>query len=310
MTCPHCGSAAHKVIAPGFHECLGWRPEVFTDPATGLAVARRIPCGQRYHAGGDRGRNTTCACGTFAVGVCTSCGTFVCGDHSAGGAQRMCFACVEAARAASEQQEQQEVAAENARAEAELARVRAIADPVERLLCGARFFTPVSKPDPGHNPWGRASSADGTSELLRLSLQENLVGLCPELWPDGHDGDPPWHTPKLGSWFAKRASAAGITPPPDLVPLVRRSFLAPRDELVRGRPQAAWRLPEGSTTLLSHVADEDAARYATETWADAYVLPKGEVVLHPYLQHGTKLRPAFLSPHGLAAMADVLGLTW
>ncbi|MFD4677051.1 hypothetical protein ACFWNN_45560 [Lentzea sp. NPDC058450] len=69
-------------------------------------------------------------------------------------------------------------------------------------------------------------------------------------------------------------------------------------------------MSEGSTTLLSHVAGEEAARFADGDWADAYVLPKGEVVLHPYPQHGTKLRTTFLSPRGLAAMADVLGLTW
>lgn len=79
---------------------------------------------------------------------------------------------------------------------------------------------------------------------------------------------------------------------------------------MRGKFQPAWRLPEGSTTLLSHVAGEEAARFADGDWADAHVLPKGEVVLHPYPQHGTKLRSTFLSPHDLAAMAEILGPTW
>ncbi|MEV4317931.1 hypothetical protein [Actinocrispum sp. NPDC049592] len=309
MVCPHCGSVAHKVIAPGFHECLGWRTEMFPDPATGQMVGRTIMCGQRYHAGDGKEHRGICACGTFAVGICMSCRIFVCGDHSTGGERRICLACAEAAQVAAEQEKQRQIAEETAQREAELARVRAVADPVERLLCAARFHSPPRQPRQ-HNPWGRASSVDSYADGHRRYLQEILVAVCPELWPNGHDGDPPWHTPRLGSWFVRRASAAGMTPPLDLVPLVRRGLFTRRDDLVRGKPQPAWHLPEGSTTPLSHVVSQESMRYQDEDWADAYILPSGRAVLHPYPRYGTDLHTTFLSVQGLAAMAGLLGLTW
>jgi hypothetical protein len=43
-----------------------------------------LTCGFEYHevAGGNVAAPTACECGTFAIGVCTTCGKPVCGNHS------------------------------------------------------------------------------------------------------------------------------------------------------------------------------------------------------------------------------------
>ena len=38
-------------------------------------------CGQRYQEGAPASA-AACSCGTFAIGMCTTCGIPVCGDHS------------------------------------------------------------------------------------------------------------------------------------------------------------------------------------------------------------------------------------
>ena len=80
-TCPRCGGATAKQLAPGYFECEStWDEDV---------------CGHRYQEGGAAlGENSPiCHCGTFAIGKCAECGIWVCGAHSSistEGEQRLC----------------------------------------------------------------------------------------------------------------------------------------------------------------------------------------------------------------------------
>jgi len=120
----------------------------------------------------------TCSCGTFSIGVCQDCGKLVCRDHSRlEGGQRICDSCIQERR--SRDQAAQE-AAHDAAHQAVIAEMRAIADPIERLLRIAWY-------------------------------QENFEGLaddwhtvCPEYSPDG------WDSVAVGRWFAVRAIDQGI----------------------------------------------------------------------------------------------------
>jgi hypothetical protein len=94
MPCPTCGGTAREPIAPGYWRCASTRivqVEVggpgLTDPRLGppvIRVPREVICGTRYAEGnGSEMTGSTCACGTFAIGMCAKCQTPVCGDHSA-----------------------------------------------------------------------------------------------------------------------------------------------------------------------------------------------------------------------------------
>lgn len=95
MACPACGGDDRRAIAPGFWECTSplvserWVP---AGPGGSMRPERTVrPCGHRYHEGGGVTGTTTCACGTFAIGLCAECGSAVCGDHSwMRGDRRLC----------------------------------------------------------------------------------------------------------------------------------------------------------------------------------------------------------------------------
>jgi len=90
--CPRCGGGDALEVAPGFRECVSIIVEehavLMPDPAD-LRLMRPMPqrvdrrCGHRYQVGGSASGGQLCACGTFAIGRCIDCETFVCGDHSA-----------------------------------------------------------------------------------------------------------------------------------------------------------------------------------------------------------------------------------
>lgn len=78
-TCPQCGGAEAKQLAPGYFECESTRDDEV--------------CGHRYQEGpGSIGVNSPmCHCGTFAIGQCAECGIWVCGTHSSiRDEQRLC----------------------------------------------------------------------------------------------------------------------------------------------------------------------------------------------------------------------------
>jgi len=116
MKCPKCGKSKAKQIAPNFYECtaaIRYKVQVrkYRPNPDQIAVreGRATPlqwffedewqtedCGTRYHVGAPSESSVTCSCGTFAIGLCDSCGQAICGDHSELlGGKRNCAGCVE-----------------------------------------------------------------------------------------------------------------------------------------------------------------------------------------------------------------------
>lgn len=111
VTCPNCGGSETRQIAPGFWEC---QEKDYVAEGHG----RDSACRHRFHAGTRLGQSSRlCSCGTFAIGVCTVCGTWVCGDHSIlwSGKGRLCLDDAEPLRQReAEERRQREDAASNA----------------------------------------------------------------------------------------------------------------------------------------------------------------------------------------------------
>lgn len=105
MACPRCGGEAKSLIAPNYWRChstervseVVMRPVLGAPPHLGLFEPHTIYhdnlCTFEYaESSGEGGSVTdTCACGTYAIGRCLTCGKLVCGIHSAiWNDQRMC----------------------------------------------------------------------------------------------------------------------------------------------------------------------------------------------------------------------------
>jgi hypothetical protein len=113
MKCPKCGSSKAKQIAPNFFQCTGVikfketvekyvvnpNIEARTDYRQQKVVYvtveedREKVCGARYQFGSVQTTAGTCWCGTFAIGLCSSCNGSVCGDHSTLRSKRFCRDC-------------------------------------------------------------------------------------------------------------------------------------------------------------------------------------------------------------------------
>src|SRR4051794_39289044 len=92
--CPKCGGSESRPIAAGYAECTTVVPVVSTqmihDPIRGgprpVESQQFTPCGNRYHDGSAESiAGAQCDCGTFAIGLCSSCNRPICGDHSISG---------------------------------------------------------------------------------------------------------------------------------------------------------------------------------------------------------------------------------
>lgn len=102
MACPVCGGADRDEIAPGFWRCRSASTE--TRGTLGHEPGRpwqqrpefhevHSPCGHEYQEGPGV-TVETCDCSTFAIGTCSNCGKFVCGEHSAiRDEKRLCISC-------------------------------------------------------------------------------------------------------------------------------------------------------------------------------------------------------------------------
>lgn len=116
MKCPNCGSSEARQIAPNFYECtdvIRFKVQVRKHrPNPNQNAVRRgqqppliwftedeyhsRDCGTKYHVGVPSESSVTCSCGTFAIGLCASCGQAICGDHSELlEGKRNCLGCVE-----------------------------------------------------------------------------------------------------------------------------------------------------------------------------------------------------------------------
>lgn len=132
--CPECGGTVLKPIAPGYWECqttlrgtiglpVGPKGELVPVDSSGI-------CGNRFQTGVTGSVGATCSCGTFAIGLCRSCSSPICGDHSKlFTGQRLCHACWNTEYAKTpEAIQQSEHEEEKSRADAVIARS---ADPDE-----------------------------------------------------------------------------------------------------------------------------------------------------------------------------------
>jgi hypothetical protein len=99
-SCPECGGATYRLLAPGFRECTStvereWFTEepdlniVLAPNAYGRRTVRHVSvetCGHRYQVAPADSEvaateSRTCRCGLFAIGICQTCRTPVCGSH-------------------------------------------------------------------------------------------------------------------------------------------------------------------------------------------------------------------------------------
>jgi hypothetical protein len=96
VTCPKCRGTREREIGPGYFECITFvdDTQVFRVPAPpghpyegfgwqDVTSTSMKLCGHRYHvAVVGTGSMPVCACGLFAIGTCTECGTPVCRQPS------------------------------------------------------------------------------------------------------------------------------------------------------------------------------------------------------------------------------------
>lgn len=86
-TCPVCGGSESRLLAPGFHECCSRVMVDAAPPGLGgnmgfVPIPIYDRCGHRYQTSPRETMTETCACGMFAVGLCSTCGRPRCGEHS------------------------------------------------------------------------------------------------------------------------------------------------------------------------------------------------------------------------------------
>ncbi len=237
--CPRCGSTDGAPIAPGYRECRG--VVAVPAPVPGLASGSRV-CGHRYHTGTPERTAPMCRCGTYAIGVCGTCGTAVCGDHSAAGATRICTECTADRRASA-------AARRRAAHREQLAAVAAVPAVKERTLRAAQL----------------------RSRYTALG-DEELVAEATRLY----DGTP-WNSAEWAAWFCARARAAGLRPTHTWRPVVHRQGLW-KSRYEWGDPHPAWCLPGCSATRSTvSTFDRDHGPGSHTAHDDAYLLTDGKV---------------------------------
>jgi hypothetical protein len=227
----------------------------------------------------------TCKCHTFAIGTCGRCGRPVCGDHSRlADDERVCVTCLQA------RAEQAKDAVASSHAEV-IAGLKAVADPVERLLRTAWYvyatYSGAVQPETG-------ASVDDLYEVFpeftaapsgRIRLEDR-----DQKTPKDH-----WDSAATGRWFVSAAARRGMRPPDKIgvVTIKERRFSTP---IITGEQVLpCWNF-------------------------GAYVLPDGRVVrgevnllrgmslVQFSLSQFTHLRRTELDLGGLAFMAAALGL--
>lgn len=102
-SCPHCGSTKLNELGPGEYLCQGSIEVKTGAPPSGSQgpPTRWTICGVKFFdpnfVGPGAASGSTCSCGTYSVGRCTSCGKEVCGQHSRlAHESRLCTRCAHA----------------------------------------------------------------------------------------------------------------------------------------------------------------------------------------------------------------------
>lgn len=354
MPCPSCGGTVREQIAPGYWRCLTQQvtrypgPGVPGHPEMGPEHLHHVSvCGRTYQEGAPAAGAAQCFCGTFAIGTCAECQADVCGDHSAlVGDRRLCHACATQLRkdeATKSAETQEEVLA--SRRTREIASLRAIADPAERLVAtvvwcesptsGASLW-PANAALERAQPWGLADKrkeyAAATRDIVRDVLDETGL-LVDELVLDGEDGVPrlrvrpeepdasgrhgsgwPWDSAAIGKWFARAADWSTTTIKADpgrkrLLPPFRLELRERTGMVKRSRVAAtvaAWQI----RNVVHHSGQDYSSRVTT---AHVYVLRDGRVIRHgpgseKYPGRSADWDKTELSGTDLRTMAEVLGL--
>lgn len=208
MPCPTCGSTVREPISPGFFRCLaivetpGYGPGRWGQPGPEF-VARRAPCRTEYQEGapvtGDGTLPPLCSCNTFAVGRCSICRAWVCGNCSEMiGNERFCRSHRRESerKAAAQEAKRRQQAVTTARDAYE----RGIAASVE--AAGSRI--------------GR-TTIEAERLLLAFSYAAENVWVLERLAPDYFSPSesphsvldslrPPWDSAAVAMWFAQMAA--------------------------------------------------------------------------------------------------------
>jgi hypothetical protein len=287
-TCPAGHQDNAQLIGPSYFECrqvLAY--EYVMNPAGTNPVGRHVHlCLQRFKGGWkvDRSRVVCAVCRQiYASDTCVECGHEVCVDHAGYTWMRcLCSGCagrVDAEAAYSFAQPFYR----------ELATIRSVDDPIERLLRWARLDR-VSAQITGYERSAILRHVFSRDELERRRL-----------WYDG----------EVIAWFLVRASAYGIKPEPTYRTRIARPRLFRGEDLVPGPKRAAWCLPGGADVLILSRApdgssfDDSDPLVAPATPYDGYLLTDGHLMLDDAIFgqcHGR------FTSRGLAILADILAL--
>jgi hypothetical protein len=241
-----------------------------------------------------------CDCGTFAIGMCVQCGRPVCGDHSQlVDGRRICLACL-GARA-----KQAAAAITSGHAEV-IDGLRAIADPVERLLRTTWYVV--------------NATYDVHIERRTGASIDDLYAVFPELagvpakrtaaWGPRYKYPPAsWDSLAVGRWFVSAADSRKIEPP-DVIKLVKIKKYTFGPAVAAEQVLRCWSFHEGADMSGSGVGSIPTA----------YVLGNGLVVeakavsskyakmVRLEFDQFTDLCPIDLNLRALAEMADILEL--
>ena len=245
MACPKCGSSERRSIAPGYFECLGTIMDSWPTTTAGgtVMVPQPVPCGHRYHDGSAvTSSPQICSCGTFAIGLCGSCGSPVCGDCSTlHEGHRVCGACI------SRQQESRTSQAVQSH-QRNLEILRAVEDRYERLTRACAYMLAVDRSIVGefnHFNVGHSHVPFSHPEQYRA-----LVELFPEYWPGAPDINPwgsPWDSTALAEWFLRRARQLKLRPPHEFQHYVPKRRLRGGKTFVAGETERTWSFAYGSS---------------------------------------------------------------
>lgn len=264
-------------------------------------------CNFEYHErdGATNVPSVLCPCGTYAIGHCASCGSPICGTHSAlRDGRRLCGDHVRTHDASSKRRAAK-VAEDAILAEWALLldrfehTVARYSDPLERFICAVAVR--VSSPAMGEFLAGRTwpvQPADATeAQRIRQVLLAELGGRCKALIPtsrtavyDASPADPSKWTfrgRELMEWASRRHKEL-----PTRIKVVGTSG--------RGK-WAGWYLTSGSA---------DGGYRESTYHFDKYVLASGKSILVPKGKRKTWSAPGELTAEDLTDIAGLCSITF
>lgn len=259
-----------------------------SDPRLGPPVIdwQRI-CAVEYQEGATSGAPISCACSTFAIGLCAGCSQPVCGIHSGlhPSGRRLCEHCWRAADeiAAAEAAEAERKAGETYETQLRLWRKRVIAS-----LQGVERTEQLVRAAAGLTTGGGYGQGLGMTNWTEV---RNVLGEVPEV-----------SVQQIARWFVGRAAG----PPPDRIGAELPTLFGG----VKTKQIRVWRFKEASASSYEFM---DAARGNS----DLAFAPDGGVFLSGPMGQYVPIDPlpawvrgpVRILPHGYRQIASELGLT-